>query len=440
MSAVHYGISGRAAREIARSVEAGIREGALLPGILLPTVRALADELGVANGTVAAAYRLLRDQGLVASAGRLGTRVLARPTLAARSDDALPVPEGALDLSTGQPDPALLPPLGPALAHLATGPAAAPSHVQLPQLLDLGRKRFAADGLPTENLTLAGGALDGIERVLAAHLRTGDSVAVEDPGWPNLLDLLAGLGLRAVPVAIDQDGPQPAALSQALVTGVRAAVLTSRAHNPTGATITRARAHDLRTILAEYPATVVIEDDHAGDLAGLPLAPIVGVTEHWAFVRSVSKAYGPDLRFALIAADPTTVARVEGRRRLGTGWVSTLLQQLVVELWQDPDTTAVITRAAQTYDTRRATLQRQLADHGIHSTGRSGLNLWVPVSDETTVVSRLLLAGYVVAPGARFRIRSRPGIRITLGGLLDSSPLADALADTQHTNQPGRPT
>lgn len=54
---------------------------------------------------------------------------------------------------------------------------------------------------------MTSGALDGIERALTAHLRPGDRVAIEDPGWANLLDLLAALGLSAEPVRVDDDGP-----------------------------------------------------------------------------------------------------------------------------------------------------------------------------------------------------------------------------------------
>ena len=73
---VRYQVTGRGAAEIAASVEAGVRSDALPPGSSVPPVRTLATSLGVATATVAAAYKLLRDRGVVETAGRLGTRRL----------------------------------------------------------------------------------------------------------------------------------------------------------------------------------------------------------------------------------------------------------------------------------------------------------------------------------------------------------------------------
>jgi GntR family transcriptional regulator len=63
-----------------RSQVAGyVRGGLLAPGDRLPTMRALAADLGVAVGTVARAYGELEAGGLVASRRRTGTVVIGQP-------------------------------------------------------------------------------------------------------------------------------------------------------------------------------------------------------------------------------------------------------------------------------------------------------------------------------------------------------------------------
>jgi DNA-binding transcriptional MocR family regulator len=130
-------------------------------------------------------------------------------------------------------------------------------------------------------------------------------------------------------------------------------------------------------------------------------------------LRSVSKSLGPDLRLAIAAGDETTIARMEGRRLVGLGWVSHLLQRLVTALWSDPATTRVLTRAAAAYTERRELLRSLLQERGISSHGRSGLNVWIPVTHEDAVVNRLLESGWGVLAGERFRIAGERAIRVT---------------------------
>jgi DNA-binding transcriptional MocR family regulator len=423
----HYQVAGSTAAEISGSVEAGVRAGHLAPGAPLPPVRGLAASLRVSPATVAAAYRMLRDRGVVETAGRSGTRIRARPALQPRQALRLPAPPGALDLSVGEPDPRLLPDLGAALRRLDGTPVGYARSGPLPELLDLARARF--DPVPATALTVTGGALDGIERTLTAHLRPGDRVAVEDPGWANLLDLIAALGMSPVPLPVDDDGPTEAGLRAALAGGVPAVVVTTRAQNPTGAAVTRRRALALRALLRGYRQVLVVEDDHAAELSAVPVHPLAGATDSWAFIRSVSKPYGPDLRLAVLAGDEATVARVEGRLRVGAGWVSTVLQRLVIDLWQDHRVPPLVRAAAASYTARREALCAALRVRGLPAHGRTGINVWVPVADETATVTRLRDAGYAVAPGSLYRIASPPGLRITVSPLDPDGvePLADAV-------------
>ncbi|MBG0559935.1 aminotransferase class I/II-fold pyridoxal phosphate-dependent enzyme [Actinoplanes aureus] len=431
-----YQVTGENAAEISASIESGIMRGDWVTGAALPSVRVLASALHVSPATVAKAYQELRQRGVIETEGRRGTRVRARPAVAVpRSGSRLPVPAGLRDLSTGEPDVRLLPPLGPLLAAVAaeTGPPQGyATAVTMPELVDAARPRLLEQGIPVEDAAFAvtAGALDSIERVLTAHLRPGDAVAVEDPGWAGVIDLIAALGLRAFPFAVDEEGPVPEALAAALQSGVRAVVITVRAQNPTGAAVTAERATRLRELLTGHPGVVVIEDDHAAELAELPPHCVGPVTSSWAFVRSASKPFGPDLRIAVLAGDETTVARVVGRMRIGMGWVSTTLQRLLLKLWQDPDVTARIANAAEAYARRRRGLQDAIRAHGLVAFGDSGINVWVPVPDETLAVTAMRDAGYAVAPGALFRVRSEPGIRITVSSLNeeDIPPLARAVA------------
>jgi DNA-binding transcriptional MocR family regulator len=97
--------------------------------------------------------------------------------------------------------------------------------------------------------------------------------------------------------------------------------------------------------------------------------------------------------------------------------VSHLLQQAVADLWSDPQAARTVARAAAAYDGRRTAMLAALATHGIEAAASSGLNVWVPVPDETRAVTGLLQAGFAVAPGARFRVRSGPAVRVTVADL-----------------------
>jgi DNA-binding transcriptional MocR family regulator len=105
---------------------------------------------------------------------------------------------------------------------------------------------------------------------------------------------------------------------------------------------------------------------------------------------------------------------------------------LVLGLWRDPHVLERVEHASATYAARRSGLLNALSARCVAATGRSGLNVWVPVADETGVVGALAARGWVVAPGAPYRLAaSPPAIRITISTLSEheSTRLADDLAD-----------
>src|SRR5918995_3791047 len=63
--------------QIVRQIHDAVKSGTLKPGTPLPTVRQLAGDLVINRNTVARAYRILEDQGVILTAGRKGTFIRA---------------------------------------------------------------------------------------------------------------------------------------------------------------------------------------------------------------------------------------------------------------------------------------------------------------------------------------------------------------------------
>jgi DNA-binding transcriptional MocR family regulator len=424
-----YRIAGDRAAEIAASIERGIEEGALRPGAPLPAVRALATELGVSPTTVAAAFKDLRSRGLVVTRSRSGAHVSWRPPVAGSWLGTV-APAGVRDLASGNPDPELLPDLTSALRRIEPPSQLYGGDPADPQLLELARVELGETGIAAENVAVVSGALDGIERALQAQLRPGDVVAVEDPGFAGLFDLLRALGLALRPVAVDAKGMVPPALAEAIDEGVSGVIVNPRGQNPTGASLDEGRSEALRKILDRDPDVMVLEDDHLGPIAGSPRLTLTAGRDRWAAARSLAKSLGPDLRLAVLAGDAHTISRVRGRQAVGPGWVSHLLQRTAATLWADPKIAHGLEKATAIYSKRREAFISALAEHGIEAEASSGLNVWIPVPDETSTVQALQTQGWAVAPGAPFRLQAEPAIRVTISSLkLDESPpLAAAIA------------
>ena len=410
-------IHGETAAEIAASIEHVIHAGALKPPGRLPTIRELASTLRVSPVTVAAAYRLLQARGLATGGGRRGTHVRKAAHIH-EPIAALSSPAGMIDLATGNPDPELLPPLVPHLPGLSHTQHLYGQPLDFRPLLAFAAGEFEADGIPGDSITVTHGALDAVERVLREHLRAGDRVVIEDPALPALLELIHTRGLVPQPCPVDDEGLEPLRFDRALGSHVRAVIVTPRAHNPTGAAVSAARAAELRKRLRRHTNALLIEIDPAGPVSGVsPVTLIDPSRPHWAVVRSTSKFLGPDLRVAAMASDAITAARVQHRQAIGIRWVSHLLQALTLALWSDPSSGRRLARAADVYRQRRSALVDALAAHGIDAHGRSGFNVWVPVREEAAAVSGLAARGWAVAAGERFRLRTAPAIRVTTSAL-----------------------
>jgi len=425
-------IEDRSSAGIARAIGRLVTSGDLGPGTRLPPVRALAGTLGVSPMTVSGAWKVLAADGLVSARGRAGTVVLDPDTAATdrrhRRIVALGAPV-ALDLSTGGPDPTLLPDLAPALSRLAGVelPDGYQSDPVLPDLERLLRQRWP---FPPESLTVVDGAGDALDRMVSLVVRRGSRVLVEDPGYPPLFDLLDAAGAEVLGLGLDEEGIRPESLREALRSGPVAVFAQPRAQNPTGASMSATRGRELARLLDDTDV-LVIEDDHSGDIA--TAAPVsLGQWRPEATVRiaSFSKSHGPDLRLAAVGGAARAVDTLVERRLLGAGWSSRLLQHVLADLLSDPMATSAVRDARLTYARRRRDALRALCARGVRSAAGDGINLWVEVADEDHALATLLAAGIGAARGAPFGLAPAGShVRLTVGRLAGDLPaVADAIA------------
>lgn len=412
----HPSIRGSTSADISSSIEDAVRNGRLNAGARLPPVRNLAHTLRVSPGTVASAYQSLCARGILVTEGRRGTKVSHRPLQGARM--SITAPAGCRNLYDGNPDPALLPPLAPVLKSIDGSFHMYGEPNEFDKLVKVARRDFDDDGVSPGDICVTNGALDGIERILIEHLRAGDRVGVEDPGFGSIFDLVMSLGLSLVPIRVDKDGIVPASLGDACRAGIKVLIVSPRGQNPTGAVFTPSRVKALRAVISKHPDLLTIEDDHANFVTNAPLCTLHdGRNGRWAYIRSLSKAINPDMRLALMTGDESTLTRVRDRLIVGGRWVSHVLQRIAHAQLADRSVRRSLQAAGRTYSSRRIALIDALRSHEIPCIGQSGFNVWVPVPEETATVQALASLGWAVSAGERFRIESPPAIRVTTATL-----------------------
>jgi DNA-binding transcriptional MocR family regulator len=421
-------ITGTTAAEIADSVR-GLRDrGVLTVGSMLPPVRELAALLGVNRNTAVAAYRQLAQAGMVVSRGRAGTAIAGHESVPQEGY----APGTVLrDVGTGNPDPTLIPDPTSALAAVTGRPVLYGEPVIDPVLEDWSRRWVQPDLPGTDfRITVTSGAVDAVERLLAQALMRDDAVALEAPCFLASIHTVRLGGYRAIAVPVDDEGMTVDGLRAALDAGVRAVICTPRAQNPTGASLSPARAAALRAVLAEHPYVLIIEDDHFSLLSQQPYESLIG-SEHrrFALVRSVSKFLGPDMCLAVAATDPETAERLSMRLSPGTTWVSHLLQRLTIAQLTDDAVVARIRDAGVHYATRNAEFAGRMTAEGIPTVSGDGLSLWAELPiPAATVSERLMRRGWLVRTGDDFALDEQASpshhLRLTVHDLADADAAA----------------
>lgn len=460
-------------RVLADAFEMAIQSGQLRRDDQLPTVRDLSKQLNLSGTTVAAAYRILAQKGFTASKVGSGTRVafgserLAHPPAATfRGTDDVYAPRVSLwrrrtqtnhissllkafphakNYASGTPNLRLLPfevmrrawlSAASELTHddlQYAGPAPVPSlRSQLLARLEVDLVPALASDLivgssAQQLMTLA------IQLVTALIQKPNILVAVEEPGYPTLFDSYERLGHHLVGIEVDAEGAVPASVERALAKGASAIVFTPRAQNPTGVSWSSSRLMELADVVAEYPNTIIIEDDQFAEAANSRAGSLLQdrrLEDHVIYIRSFSKVIAPDLRLAVAVAKPQLRALLMESKFYTDGWSSSFSQKALAHAFADPELDSAIALARKTYNSRRHSFIQSLlaicsVDELTIPPAADGVNVWIELCNGLSaadVAERAAAAGVLVATGEPFfvNVGRDDALRVNTGMIADS--------------------
>jgi 2-aminoadipate transaminase len=444
-------------RQLFEQIAGQIRSGELENGERLPATRELAGQLGLNRTTISAAYELLEAEGLIAGQVGRGSFVTAGAVradrangaginwgeLLDRSDAGFGVPGAAMgreiSFVMSRPSRDLFP-----LDDFRASCEAVLARRDLADILQLGSpsgfeplRRYLLEEARAQNLAAPGDdlivtngcqqALDLIARIV---LRPGDTVAIEDPVYPGLKNLLTGMGVQLAGIPVGGEGMDIAQLERALERErPRLIVVTSNFQNPTGATMPESSRRALLHV-ARAKGIPIVENDAYGELRyeGEPVAAIKELDDRSGTVllRSFSKVSFPGLRVGWALGPKALIDRMRHAKEASDLHTDQLSQAVLLEFAESGRLAAHRARVLEAGAKRlRATLDacREYLPAGTRWTyPRGGMNIWVRLAeplDAAQLLPRAQKEGVAYLPGRYFAVSRQDAgaLRLSFAGL-----------------------
>lgn len=366
--------------QLYRRVRAAIAAGRLAPGERLPATRTLASELGIARGTVDAAYARLIGEGYLLARGPAGTivspalRLAPRPPRAARAkapEPSSPAPQ-PLPFQLGLPALDLFPRTlwarltARAARTLAGAALAYPDPAGLPALREAIAAYLAVSrgvACDTRQVIITGGYQPAISLLARRLLRPGDGVWFEEPGYFLARQALDAAAARLVPVPVDGEG-LCVELAQARAPQARLAVVTPAHQSPLGVALSLARRQALLAWAAAAGAWI-IEDDYDSEFhyvgRKLPALKSLDAADRVIYAGSFSKTLFPGLRLGYLVVPVSLAAAVTEALRTTSHGEPALGQSVVADFMSAGHFARHLKRMRGLYAGRRAALAGALA-------------------------------------------------------------------------------
>ncbi|KYP92571.1 GntR family transcriptional regulator [bacteria symbiont BFo1 of Frankliniella occidentalis] len=409
--------------QIRNAIGQAVEEGRLTPSARVPSCRDLAAQLGVARGTVRAAYDMLVDSQLLVAKGAAGTWVaeVTRP-LATRSP---------------QPESAVLPPLAdivhafdsvpltfqmgvpaddafPAkvwsrivtrhareMASKPTGYADPRGSLALRQQLVSYLSMARGIRCDTAQIIITNGYAGALGLIFLALGLRGQRVWTEDPGYLLARKALTLAGVENVPLPVDEQGILVAE-GLRLAPDAAAALVTAGQQAPLGMTLSLARRSALLSWAQQYNSWI-IEDDYLGELqlqgrAAPALAALDG--GRVLHIGTFSKNLSPALRLGYLVVPAAQAAHFSEAAALMAPASSFVLHNAVAEFMHEGHFMRHQRRMKRLYSERLALMLAALLPL-FPQVQRAGLAVVIvlpPGSRDTRIAREALAYGMAPSP------------------------------------------
>ncbi|MBK8158579.1 MAG: PLP-dependent aminotransferase family protein [Rhodospirillaceae bacterium] len=422
---------------IADRLAADLQSGRIVPGQQLPTQRALASQLGIDFTTVSRGYAEARRRGLIDAT--IGRGTFVRAPLRETAD------RSPVDMSMNLPPQPADIDLADLVRDGVTTVTARPDFLSLMTYRDsAGTLEDRAAGarwlqgrladVPLSRLLIAGGTQAAITAILTSYAKAGDRILTEDLTYPGLRAAAEHLGLWLEGIAMDDEGMLPAALEAACAAG-RAKLLycVPTLHNPTTATMSEQRRHEIIAIARRHNLTI-IEDDAYGPLvrkappAIAALAPDITI-----YLGGLAKVLNPALRVTYMVVPDTRMAdRLTSALRATSLMPPPLMLALATHWIVEGIAGRLLGALRQEAIARQRLVSARLPRTDIR-TAPEAYHIWLklpPAWPRATFVAHLQRQGVAVAPSDAFAVTDTPpeAVRLCLGAAPDQTKLDQALS------------
>ncbi len=414
---------------IAELIADDVRTGRLNARDRLPTLRELADQLGLNYTTVARAYAEARKRGLIDSRPGMGTYVRGHaPALPLRGGSGA---EMTMNMPPEPQDPALV----ARLQGVAADVLARTDPYALLRYQDFGGSvedraaatqwlRHRLPGCDSARVLVCPGIHAALAALVSQLARPGEMICVESLTYPGIKAIANQLGVQLHALTLDDDGPSAEEFELACKTlKPKALYCNPTLLNPTTQTMSRGRREALADIALRFNVPVIEDDAYSMLPREMPAPMALLAPELTYYITGFSKCLGAGLRIAYVCAPTERAAqRWAGALRATTVMSSPINNALATRWVVDGTAMAMLEAIRAESQARQALAARHLGRHAFASQPEA-FHLWLPLDSTWSVVefaSYLRTQGVGVVASAAFSTDGDPpdAVRVCLGGPL----------------------